>query len=329
MPRLTFRSILFLLLAALSLAAPRAAAQDDVLRQRDLRGSTAPRLYDAIAQLRPGWLQLAGGPAGAERVVVFVNGRHLGDARVLEGIPTADVVAARLRSAEYVRRTDPRFPRAEFDVAIFVDTRAAAAAARTGRVTVSVDAGVEVQSFARDVDGAFSDAGFTQKEVGGERLVDDGSLYPPSVGVTVQYALRGTLGVALAAQHTFEGLGGGYSPQATYSASAGVTSTEAALLATTDIRSLRLSAGPAFRNVRWEWARGFCRCEEKASSSSSAAGLAAEARVSLPLAMRVYPSLRVFARYYPSQEAEYAQLAEPLDVGGLVVTAGLGLSTRF
>jgi hypothetical protein len=91
------------LLAGVHLSASAAGAQRDAdaLSARELRATAEPLLLQAIAELRPHWLP---GSAGT-RVVVYLNGRHVGDVRELQGIPTAQVVAARLRSAEYVRRT--------------------------------------------------------------------------------------------------------------------------------------------------------------------------------------------------------------------------------
>ena len=331
MPNPKLRSILalFAVVAAIGVAAP-AAAQSDRLRERDLRGAP-PRLYDAIAQLRPNWLLLAGDSAES-RIVVYVNGRYLGDLRVLQTIETAQVTSARVRSASYIRATDLRLPPHEFNLAIEVATRPLDRPAAPGRVTLSLDAGMDLWSLPHVLRGALADASYTEQELdqqGGTTRFDGPGMLPPSVSGSVNYAVRGPWGVALMAQHTFEGLAGGYSRERMESVSATVTSTEGALLLARDQRAVRLAAGPIFRQVDWSWARGFCRCNDEQADNSSALGVAGEGRVALPIGTRTVPVFRVLARYYPSQETAYAALAEQVDAGGFVVTASMSVATRF
>jgi hypothetical protein len=318
-------------LAVLVLAAPAARAQDgDVLRARELRGAP-PVLYDALAQLRPAWLQMAGDSAAEGRVVVFLNGRHTGDTRVLRTMRTEDVVLARLRSSEFVRRTDPRFPRDEFDVAIYVSTRGQQAPA-AGRVTVSLDAGFDLRSIPAAMDDGLADAGFDAKVLVTEqnvaRFSDEGTSSPASVGATVHYGMRGNLGVALSGVHTLQGWSGGYSREVNQAVSARLTSTEGLLLLTRDVGVVRAGVGAAYRQVSWAWASHFCQCSNEQSRSGGAAGAAAEAVVRIPLA-RVVPGFRLLARYYPSQKAEYEPLKGSVDVGGFIVTMGVSLGARF
>jgi hypothetical protein len=323
--------------AALHLAAATAAAQSDVvLSARDLRDVSAPHLYDAIAQLRPHWLPGAGDPAGAAggpRVVVYLNGRHTGDVRVLHDIPTGEVTRAHVRSAEYVRRTDPRFPREEFDLAIYVVTRAAPRRSPQGRVTVSLDAGFNPRSLGHVMDDALAGAGYRAKfatsETGIVRFDDEGTPFPPSVGATINYGLRGLWGLAATAQHTPGGWTGGYNPETGVAVSADLASTEGALLVTREAGVVRAGVGPAYRHVKWEWSRGFCQCAGQQTTTGGAPGVAAEALTELPLSGRLFPAFRLLARYYPSQNAEYESLEQPVDTGGLVVTFGVSLATRF
>lgn len=334
-----FRAIVthLAVMAALLLSAATAAAQPDAeLSARDLRDVSAPHLYDAIAQLRPHWLPAAGDPAGGAggpRVVVYLNGRHTGDARVLLNIPTGEVTQARVRSADYVRRTDPRFPREEFDLAIYVVTRAAPRQSPQGRVTVSLDAGFNPRSLGHVMDDALGGAGYRAKfaasDLGVVRFEDEGTPYPPSVGATINYGLRGLWGLAATAQHTPGGWSGGYNPETSTAVSADLTSTEGALLVTREAGVVRAGVGPAYRHVRWEWSRGFCQCAGQQTTSGGALGVAAEALAELPLSGRVFPGFRLLARYYPSQNAEYESLEQPVDTGGLVVTFGVSLVTRF
>lgn len=326
-------------LAALALCATDAAAQrrGDAIPASELRRSQATRLYETVAELRPEWLFLGGDTAQAasrERVVVFVNGRHVGDLGALWTIQTADVASVRLRSPEYVRRTDPRFPRTEFNAAIYVATRAAPESLPQGRLTLSVEASFNLVTQASAADDALTDAGYDQDHLevnqGVVQFQHPGTETPFSVGGTVAYAVAQPWGVALTGLYTFEGTATGYSPDANFAASTSFTSTEGALLATRDVGQVRLGAGPAFRTVNWTWASGMCQCENEQESTSSAFGLAAEGAALLRLpGIPVLPQVRVLARWYPSQETEYSALGEPLEVGGVVVSMGVGLATRF
>jgi hypothetical protein len=319
----------FAMLALLPLTATAAGAQvSDQLGSSELRGS-APRLFDAIAQLRPQWLR-AGDTSPAGRVVVYLNGRHVGDARVLHTIATEDVISAQLRSAEYVRTTDPRFPRVAFDAAIYVATRSKRQVS-AGRVTLSLDAGFNARSLPHVMEDALADRGYGTKmdPTAIAQFGEQGTRFPPSVGGTVHYGVRGPWGVAATAQHTLKGWSGAFSEETGLAVSANVTSTEGALLVTRETGILRAGVGPAYRQVSWDWTRGFCECTSPQTSSSGALGAAAEAMVELPLSQRVFPTFRVLARYYPSQSSEYEPIGEPLDVSGFVVTMGVGIATRF
>jgi hypothetical protein len=320
----------FAMLAILALTALPAGAQVSAeLGSSELRGSSAPRLFDAIAQLRPEWLR-AGVESPGGRVVVYLNGRHVGDARVLHTIATEDVISAQWRSAEYVRTTDPAFPREAFDGAIYVATRAKRQLP-AGRLTLSLDAGFNLRSLPHVMDDALADRGYDTKmdPTAVARFAEQGTGFPPSVGGTVHYGVRGPWGVAATAQHTLKGWSGAFSEETGLAVSADVTSTEGALLVTRETGTFRAGVGPAYRQVSWDWTRGFCQCTSQQSSSSGALGAAAEALLALPLSQRVFPTFRVLARYYPSQSSEYEPLGEPLDVSGFVVTMGVGLATRF
>jgi hypothetical protein len=321
--------------AALVLAAPAARAQSgDVLRQRELRESGQTRLYDAVAQLRPGWLQLAGDSVAADavsRVVVFVDGLHQGDVRVLASISTADVLSARLRNAEYVRRTDPRFPRQEFDAAIYVATRTQPRERRRGRFSLSLDPGFSIRGLARVMDDAFTEAGYGSiakvDSVTSKHFDVPGVQRPPSVGGTVRYDFQPPWGVAVTGHYTARGWVGGYSSRTDSAFSANLESTEGAVLVTREVGHFRVGAGAAYRQVEWNWASGFRQDAGTESMSTSSVGLAAEGLFELPLRAPVFPVVRVLARYYPSEKVEYHGLET--NAGGLVLTMNLGVATRF
>ena len=325
----TLRSILSLLVlgAALAMTAPAARAQENVLRARDLR-SSAPLLYDAIAQLRPGWLHVGADSTGIAQIAVYVNGRYLGDGRVLRTLETARVTSARLRSAEFIRASDLRLPRERFAYAIEVDTRPLEREALPSRTTLSVDGGLDIWSLAHGMRVALQGAGYHRQETNGNTGFENASALTPSVSASLHFA-SDTWGLALTAQHTFQSVGGGFSPPAQEAASAAVTTTEAAALATRDFRAARVGVGPVYRRTNRDWARDFCRCFDQLSDDANELGVAAEARIALPYGSRVFPGVRVMARWYPPRETDYYVLDEQVDVGGLVVTTSLSLGTRF
>jgi hypothetical protein len=325
-------------LAAGAFSAAGANAQSaESLRQGELQRSSAPTLYEAISQLRPEWLHLGDdGAAGSsvERVLVFLNGHHVGNLHVLHTIQTADVLGVRVRSPEYVRRTDPRFPRQEYAPALFVDTRGAAPARPRGRVTVSLDAGYNLRSLPRVAREALRDQGYATNYADAPKGViagrEDGTTSPPTFGATVHYRATGGWGGALNVNHTLEGRAGGMNrARETAAVSTTLTSTEAALLVTREASVMRVGVGPAVRTVNWAWSDGYCDCGTEDRSTNAALGLAAELATTLPLgSAAVFPQLKVLARYYPSQRTEYSQLDEPLQTGGLVMTMGVSLVVR-
>jgi hypothetical protein len=340
MPKINLRFVLrsICALAVLGIAAPGAGAQNRAsLPERELRASSAPKLYEAIAQLRPDWLLLGAGPEGSseDRVVVFLNGSHMGNLTVLRGIETAQVLSVRVRSPEFVRRTRTRFPREEFAAALFVETRSLAPERQRGRVTFALEGGFNFRSLAQATRQALREQGYTKEfgsvSSGVVQYAQDGTLTPPVLGASVHYRARGGWGGALAVHRMLESRAGGANPELYLAAvSANVTSTEAALMLTRDVKALRLGAGPALRMVNWTWIDGYCKCDDRETSSSSALGAAAEVRAALPLrSLPISPEFKLLARYYPSQQTEFSRLDDPLEVGGLVVTMGMGISTGF
>ena len=340
MSKHALRSVLRLAcaLAVGAVWAPGANAQPaEALRQRELEGSSAPTLYEAISQLRPEWLHLGDDEAAGssvERVLVFLNGHHVGNLDVLHTIQTADALAVRVRSPEYVRRTDPRFPRQEYAAALFVDTRGAEPARPQGRVTVSLDAGYNLRSLPRLAREALNDQGYTSSYADAPTGViagrEEGTTSPPTFGATVHYRARGGWGGALHVNHTLEGRAGGMDREReTAAVSTTLTSTEAALLVTRQASVMRVGMGPAVRMVRWAWSDGYCDCDTEDRSTNAAVGLAAELATTLPLgSASVFPQLKVLARYYPTQPTEYSELDEALQAGGLVLTMGVSVAMR-
>lgn len=340
MAKHVLRSVLRLAcaLTAGAFSAPGANAQSTgALRQGELQRSSAPTLYEAISQLRPEWLHLGhdgGAGSSVERVLVFLNGHHVGDLHVLHTIQTPEVLGVRVRSPEYVRRTDPRFPRQEYAAALFVDTRGAASERPQGRLTVSLDAGYNLRSLPRVAREALRDQGYATNYADAPQGViagrEDGTTNPPTLGATVHYRTTGGWGGALNVNHTLEGRAGGMDrARETAAVSATLTSTEAALLVTREASVMRVGVGPAVRRVSWTWSDGYCDCDAEERSTNAAFGLAAELATTLPLgSAAVFPQLKVLARYYPSHRTEYSELDEPLQTGGLVLTMGVSVVVR-
>lgn len=327
-------------LVVLAACATEAGAQNRAasLTQRDLRNSTAPTLYDAIAQLRPDWLLLGAGTTTrtpAEGVVVFVNGKHTGTLDALRAIQPGQVLAVRVRTPDYVRRTNPRFPRQEFGAALFVDLQRPGSRRQQGGFTVSPEVGFSVLSLPGVARAALRDEGYTRElgsSTGGIVLHgNSGTTTPVMLGGSVHYRRGDTWGGALGVYHTLEGQAAGADPQRYLEAvSASVTSTEATLLLTRGVSALRVGAGPAVRRVSWSWADAYCECDDRETSGGSAVGVAAEVLASLPVSsLPVFPEFKLLARYYPSQQTIFSGLSEPLEVGGLVLTMGVGIATRF
>jgi hypothetical protein len=326
-------------LAALVLASTPASAQarGDRIPVAELTRAQGTNLYEAVAELRPEWMSLGGDaadPASRDRVLVFIDGRHVGDLSALWTIETRSVAAIQLRSPEYVRRTYPRYPRTEFNAAIYVATRAAPEDLPQGRFTVSLDGGIAVRSRLSNLGDALADAGydkdFKELDNGIVEFTRKGTAQPLVLGGTVAYRAVGPWGVALAGVHTLEGFAAGYNPDTDLALTATMTATEGALLVTRDLNRLRIGVGPALRVVDWTWASGFCQCVDEQGSSDSVIGVALEGAflVRMPR-VPVMPQVRALARYYPSQSTQYAPLGEPLEVGGLVVSLGIGLATVF
>lgn len=329
---------LSVLFALLFFSSRRAEAQrtDVAIRQSELRGSAAPHLYAAIAELRPGWTVLneaAAGVAPEQRALVFVNGQQVESADALRAIEPSQVVAVRLRSAEYVRRTMPRYQGERFACALFVFTRGAPVRYE-GRVTLSLDVGYTVRSLPEVTRAALAERGYQEPYSnapnGGGLQVAKGTMHPVSLGGSLHYGIRGAWGAGLTVSHTLEGEVGLQDPARSLEAVvATLTSTEAAILATWQGPAVRVGAGPAVRSVRWTWTEGYNASPARESDRSSAVGVATEMVLEIPVRTVVSPQLKVTARYYPSQSTEFSELEGPLEVGGMVVTMGLGVATRF
>ncbi|HEX2078258.1 MAG TPA: hypothetical protein VHG08_11135 [Longimicrobium sp.] len=308
------------------------APREEVISRAELEASGAPDLYQAVQRLRPEWLHLALDPAGGpaeEQVVVFVDGRMMGDVRVLRGMRTQGIGSMRVRSADFVRRMFRGAPGRSFRAAIVVASYTEALPGGP-RVSVSAGAGFTLIGLARSTETAAEDAGFISGVPRGTSFADPGTANPPSLHLTARYAVRPNLSVAADVQHTLEGFYGGTTrrTQGSSVVSTTFTSTEAAVMASFG-RVMRIGAGPAVRQVRWTWVGGLCQCEEEEKHTSTALGLAAEVGVSMPQNRRWFVDFGVRARYYPSQDTGGYPEVEPMDAGGVVLTPAASIGFRF
>lgn len=109
--RTLLRSIILLCTLANLVAATtvlHAQVEAPTVSRAELESSGAANLYEAIARLRPDWLLLAGDTVDAaarQRVLVYVDGRHLGTVDAFRTLSPDAVGSVRLRSRDFVRRT--------------------------------------------------------------------------------------------------------------------------------------------------------------------------------------------------------------------------------
>lgn len=332
MNRKSFRRALLAVVAAF-LSMPVTTHAQDVGRVRDgeLAASGAPVLYDAIVSIRPDWL-----PAGnANRVAVFVNGAYRGDASELRTIRTDSVVSVRLETPGYAAHSLRRYPAGTFDTVILVVMRSSALEPRK-RFTASFHAGMSFSSISssaqRGMEGAGYDAPFIRYADAIIAFKNEGATVPVAVGGTINARVRGRWGIALTGLHTRAAWAGGFKSIAppVRAISTTATTSEGAVLVTADQSVFRLGVGPVFQRVDWEWASAPCQCKDNSASSSSSIGAAGEAMVSIPIGrVPLRPSMRLFGRYYPEQEVEAGATGERLQVGGFMMTIGVGLATHF
>lgn len=330
-----FRTVLCAL-AALFAAAPAARAQNAAERavtRAELQATGAANLYDAIVRTRPGWLLLAGDSADAAaraRVLVFVDGDPAGTVDALRTLPVEGIGSVRVRSAEYVRRTMPRFPRQEFTAALFVATRTSAQQlASRGRTTVRVRGGVQMISQARRTGDAYDDAGFDDAPVDpNHSFSDQGTEIPVTLGVGVHYAVRPRVGVEAQVQHTLDGyLSGLDYARGVFNAT--LSSTEGAVLATYTAHPFRVGVGPGYRRTRWTYYEGFNQRIEGRDYSSGGLGVVASLSINLPARGRTFGEFTLQASHYPSEETPSFGPIPSVAAGNTALSATFGFGTGF
>jgi hypothetical protein len=299
------------------------------LRDRELAASGAPVLYDAIASIHPDWLP----PGGASRVAVFVNGAYRGNAGELRNIRTDSVGSVRLETVGYAAQYLRRYPAGTFDRVILVMTRGSAPAPR-GRFTVAIHGGSSVASLASAARRELRTAGYgDQKQIiPGDVLTwrEKEDRVPFTSAASVGVRITDRWGVAVTGMRTYTGWAGGFSDAAKTVVSTRMTSSEAAVLATADHGILRMGMGPAYQQAEWNWSTAWCSCKDLRTESSSSLGVAAEVVARAPLGrFPVNPSLSFLGRYYPAREITFLAPDKRLEVGGFMLTLGMGLSTHF
>ncbi|HEU4884897.1 MAG TPA: hypothetical protein VFT45_21745 [Longimicrobium sp.] len=301
------------------------------MRDHELAASGAPILYDAIAAIHPDWLP----PGGANRVAVFVNGVYRGDAGELRNIRTDSIGSVRLETPGYAAQYLRRYPAGSFDRVILVVTRGSAPASR-GRFTVAFHGGSSVASMASAAHRELRAAGYgAQYEIFGQppqvrTFKEKDAKVPFTTGASVNYRITDRWGVALVGVRTHTGWAGGFNEDANTVVSTRTTSSEAAVLATADRGVLRVGVGPVYQRAEWNWATTWCGCKDLRTETSSSLGAAAEVVARVPLGrFPVNPSLSFLGRYYAAREVTFLAPDENVEVGGFMLTMGMGVSVHF
>lgn len=321
-------SVLCALAAGLALAPAARAQHSASVTRAELRDAGGANLYEAIARTRPGWLFLAGDTANAaatEQILVFVDGRHVGSLQALRTLDPRYVGSVNLRGAEFVRRTMPRFPRQEFQAALFVST---SAPERTGgeRFSVRIHGGMQMISQARGTSDAYKDAGFDDVSVDRDQSwVDKASEMPPVMAVGVHVPLRGRYGVEAGAQRTFQGWTYGLAyPRTVFNAT--LSSVEGSVLATYRTSAVRLGVGPAYRRTAWTY---HPRRGSGDRFTSSGLGGVASLTVMLPQEGRLFGEFTLRGAHYPSQKTPAYGEVPAVPARPTVISAGFGVGMRF
>lgn len=313
---------------------PRADAQAGTRRsvnRAELQATGAGNLYDAVAGTRPAWLFLAGDTADAqarERVLVFVDGRHVGNLNTLRTLNVETVGSVRVRTEQYVRRTIPRFPRQGFSAALFVSSHTLAENVFRERFSVRVRGGLQMMSQARGTSRAYKDEGFDDVPVEAtHNYVDQGNETPAFVGAGVHVAVRAPFGVEVEGQHTFDGWTYGMDyARAIFNGT--MSSTEGAVLATFSKAPFRIGLGPAYRQTRWTYHGGFHRVGEGEKLTTSGIGGVGSLAITLPGPGRSFGEFSLRAASYAEDSPRFGQVP-PVPAGKLVVSGGFGFGVRF
>jgi hypothetical protein len=323
------------LAAGLLLAAPCAEAQRTLsLSRAEVLATGAADLYAAVAELRPDWLALGGVPgtrSAEERVLVYLDGRHVGDVAVLRGMTTERVASLRVQSAEYVRRRDPRYPRTDFVAAVMVSTASVLPAEREaerGRWQVRAYGVAPVVGQKAKLQDGLAARGYTQHamRVGNEMVgfQNPGSEFAPGIGVAGGRAVAGPVGAEIAAEHVFDTwfgrIGSGEAVSSTFSWS------DLLVLATYEQWPVRVAAGPAFRRARWDWTTGLCGCGTPERHTTYAAGAAATFAAGMALTPRSLLEVRTGVRHFFSHEVPESPSRPSIDVSGAEIYFSLGIS---
>jgi hypothetical protein len=236
-----------------------------------------------------------------------------------------------VRTAEYVRRTIPRFPRQEFTAALFVATQTTEQQrAARGRTSVRVVGGMQLISQARRTSTAYDDEGFDDLPPdGGDYFTDKGTEIPATFGAGVHYALRPRVGVDAQVMHTVDGWLGGLD-QARGAFSTNLNSTEGAVLATYAVHPyVRVGLGPGFRQTRWTYYSGFTQGGEATEASSSGVGAVGSLSFILPAGDRGFGELSLRAANYMSEKTPTFGAIPSVAAGRTYGAVTLGFGMQF
>ena len=327
--RIAFAALLLASASACASIAPgRAPApRADAISRAEIQASGAADAHDLVQRLRADWL-IAGGQPAADEVLVFVDGRLLGNVRALRGLSLERVDGLQLHSPHYAREIF-RFPHREFEAAIALTTFTQPEQAHY-RVAVTVGAGKSVRSLSHQLKNAADELGFTHNPPA--NWENRGQEMPATLHVGARYGLRPRLWLAADVEHTPDAWYGGYlyRPEDGGSGlmSASAASTELAVQLSMG-EMVRATVGPAVRMVRWDWRTGECACEKLQSGTTTSLGLAAAVEAAVPRSSKFFLDVALRGRWYPSQNAGPYHGFESIEVGGLTVAPTIGIGARF
>lgn len=326
-----------LLAAVLVTIAVPAVAQRPVapITQAEIAASGQVNLFDAVNTLRPGWIALLGdtlSASGFDPLLVYVDRRHLGNASALRTIDPASVAAVHLRSPNYVRDIDPRYPRYEFAGALFVSTVAPPeVGVRKQRASLSVYAVAPLQSLPARVRDGLAREGFTDELVTLQglrfRMDPQGRDLTPGIGANARLPVTPRLSAEVLAEHVFEAWIGRFDRDAR-GVGATFAWTDAALMGSFQGGFGRLAVGPVLRRAEWTWVEGLCGCGSPESSSSTGYGLGATLNTTPLLPRRGMLDVRVSLRHFLSHELPAYGPRPALDVSGTEFSFALGLGVH-
>lgn len=291
------------LLAALALAHPLSAQQPlKPLRAAEIRAAAAPDAYALLESLRHDWLWAAGDPATPEaqtRTLVFIDGRFVGDLRLLHGLSTDHIAGVRHMGGREFLQSSVYTPHNDVASVFFLTSRRAAGAAMDdgSRLMITLGAGPAIGDVAA-LREHLVQTGYDRPVPGGQdshALGTEGRV--PTVVATMRYLVRPWLSVEAGVQSGSATLAAGSDGVRGAVVNRSIA-TEWFGLVDVGNEVVRLGVGPSLRRTAWVWGRSFCGCDEVERTVSMDPGVAADLAVTMPARSRAFVELRGHGRWY-------------------------------